>query len=48
MPPPTTQTQAVSREILDKVESEITRFNALVTGEISSLNTALAKARSAM
>ena len=42
---PTTQTQAVSREVMDKVESEIARFDALVTGEIASLNAALAKAR---
>ncbi len=42
---PTTQTQAVSREILDKVENEIARFDALVTGEVAALNTALAKAR---
>ena len=42
---PTTQTQAVSREIMDKVEGEIARFEGLVKGEIAQLNTALAKAR---
>jgi photosystem II stability/assembly factor-like uncharacterized protein len=42
---PTTQTAAVSREVMDKVESEIARFDALVKGEVASLNAALARAR---
>ena len=42
---PTSQTKAVSREVMDKVDSEVARFEALVDGEIAALNTALAKAR---
>jgi hypothetical protein len=43
--PPTTQTTAVSREVMDKVDSEVARFEALVKGDIAALNAALAKAR---
>ena len=42
---PTSQTKAVSREVMDKVDSEVARFEALVKGEIAPLNAALAKAR---
>ncbi|MBI3198223.1 MAG: glycosyl hydrolase [Rhodospirillales bacterium] len=42
---PTSQTRAVSREVMDKVDSEVDRFEALVKGEIAPLNAALAKAR---
>ena len=42
---PTSQTKAVSREVMDKVDSEVARFEALVDGEIAELNAALAKAR---
>jgi photosystem II stability/assembly factor-like uncharacterized protein len=43
--PPTSQTRAVSREVMDKVDGEIARFDALVKGEIAELNAALVKAR---
>ena len=42
---PTSQTKAVSREVMDKVDSEVARFEALVKGEITPLNAALIKAR---
>jgi len=42
---PTSQTKAVSREVMDKVDSEVARFEALVEGDITALNAALAKAR---
>jgi photosystem II stability/assembly factor-like uncharacterized protein len=42
---PTSQTLAVSREVMDKVDSEVDRFEALVKGEIAELNAGLAKAR---
>jgi hypothetical protein len=42
---PTSQTKAVSREVMDKVDSEVARFEALVKGEIAPLNAALTKAR---
>lgn len=42
---PTSQTKAVSREVMDKVDGEIAKFEALVKGEIADLNTKLAKAR---
>jgi hypothetical protein len=42
---PTSQTKAVSREVMDKVDSEVARFEALVEGDIAELNAALAKAR---
>ncbi|MEI6202824.1 MAG: hypothetical protein WCP68_12815, partial [Enhydrobacter sp.] len=43
--PPTSQTTAVSREVMAKVDSEIARFEALVEGDIAQFNAALAKAR---
>ncbi len=42
---PTSQTKAVSREVMDKVDSEVARFEALVKGDIKALDAALAKAR---
>ena len=42
---PTSQTKAVSREVMDKVDGEIARFEALVKGEIADLNAKLTKAR---
>jgi photosystem II stability/assembly factor-like uncharacterized protein len=42
---PTTQTLAVSRETMARVDREVARFEALVKGEIAGLNTALGKAR---
>src|SRR6185503_1306020 len=42
---PTEQTKAVSREVMDKVDSEIAKFQALVDGDIAELERALAKAR---
>ena len=42
---PTSQTKAVSREVMDKVDGEIGKFEALVNGEIADLNAKLAKAR---
>jgi small-conductance mechanosensitive channel len=42
---PTSQTKAVSREVMDKVDSEVARFEALVKDDIAALNAALAKAR---
>jgi photosystem II stability/assembly factor-like uncharacterized protein len=43
--PPTSQTTAVSREVMDKVDSEVAAFEALVKSDIAALNAALAKAR---
>ena len=43
--PPTSQTQAVSREVMAKVDSEVAKFEALVAGDIAKLNAALTKAR---
>ena len=43
--PPTSQTQAVSREVMAKVDSEVAKFEALVAGDIARLNAALTKAR---
>ena len=43
--PPTTQTTAVSREVMAKVDSEVAKFEALVKGDVAQLNAALAKAR---
>jgi hypothetical protein len=43
--PPTSQTRAVSREIMAKVDSEVAKFEALVAGDIAKLNAALTKAR---
>ena len=42
---PTSQTKAVSREVMDKVDSEVAKFEALVEGDIAELNAALTKAR---
>ncbi len=42
---PTTQTRAVSKETMDKVESEIAKLDALASGEIAKFNAVLAKAR---
>jgi photosystem II stability/assembly factor-like uncharacterized protein len=42
---PTEQTKAVSREVLDKVDSEVAKFEALVDGDIAELERALAKAK---
>ena len=42
---PTSQTKAVSREVMDKVDREVANFEALATGEIAELNAKLAKAR---
>ena len=42
---PTSQTKAVSREVMDMVDGEVGKFEALVEGEIAQLNAALAKAR---
>ena len=42
---PTTQTRAVSNEIMDKVDAQIAKFDAVVAGDIARLNKALAKAR---
>ena len=42
---PTSQTKAVSREVMDKVDGEIAKFDALVKGEIADLNTKLSKSR---
>jgi small-conductance mechanosensitive channel len=42
---PTSQTKAVSREVMDKVDSEVAKFEALARGDIAQLNAALAKAR---
>jgi hypothetical protein len=42
---PTEQTKAVSREVMDKVDSEVAKFQSLVDGDIAELERALAKAR---
>ena len=42
---PTSQTKAVSREVMDKVDREVANFEALAKGEIAELNAKLAKAR---
>ncbi len=42
---PTSQTKAVSREVMDKVDGEIAKFEALVKGEVADLNAKLTKAR---
>ncbi len=42
---PTTQTKAVSREVMDKVDGEVAKFEELVKGEIADLNAKLAKAK---
>jgi photosystem II stability/assembly factor-like uncharacterized protein len=43
--PPTSQTAAVSREVMAKVDSEVAKFEKLVAGDIAKLNAELAKAR---
>ncbi len=35
---PTSQTKAVSREVMAKVDSEVAKFDALVAGDIAELN----------
>jgi hypothetical protein len=42
--PPTSQTVAVSGEVMGKVDQEIARFQAIVDDDIKKLNAALAKA----
>jgi hypothetical protein len=42
---PTSQTKQVSREVMDKVDSEVARFEALVASELVEFNAALAKAQ---
>ncbi len=42
---PTSQTLAVSREVMAKVDGAIAKFEALVKGDIAQLNATLAKAR---
>ena len=41
---PTTQTRAVSKETIDRVEAQIARLDALASGEITELNAVLVKA----
>jgi hypothetical protein len=41
---PTSQTQAVSREIMDKVEAEIAKLEALAKADVAAFNAGLAKA----
>jgi hypothetical protein len=43
--PPTSQTTAVSREVMGRVDGEVAKFETLVAGDIAQLNAALAKAR---
>ena len=43
--PPTSQTAAVSREVMAKVDSEVAKFEAIVERDVAQLNAALAKAR---
>ncbi|HKU96055.1 MAG TPA: hypothetical protein VJR58_12300 [Vineibacter sp.] len=42
---PTSQTRAVSRDVMDKVDAQIAKFDALVKGDIAQFNAALAKVR---
>jgi photosystem II stability/assembly factor-like uncharacterized protein len=42
---PTTQTKAVSKEVMAKIDEQIARFDALVAREVKPLNAVLAKAR---
>jgi hypothetical protein len=42
---PTTQTRAVSKETMAKVDAQIAKLDALVAGDIARLNKELAKAR---
>ncbi|MBV8412875.1 MAG: glycosyl hydrolase [Alphaproteobacteria bacterium] len=41
---PTSQTREVSREVMDKVDGEVAKFEALVASDIAEFNGALAKA----
>ena len=41
---PTSQTRQVSREIMDKVDSEVAKLEAIVDREIAQLNASLAQA----
>src|SRR5262249_19129867 len=43
--PPTSQTIAVTREVMAKVDSEVARFEKLVAGDVAKLNAQFAKAR---
>jgi hypothetical protein len=43
--PPTSQTEAVSREVMAKVDGEVEKFEKLVAGDVAKLDAALAKAR---
>ena len=42
---PTTQTEAVSRETMKKVDDHVGRFAALIKAELGPLNSALARAK---
>ncbi|MCA0303354.1 MAG: glycosyl hydrolase [Proteobacteria bacterium] len=42
---PTSQTKAVSREIMEKIDQQVARFDAIVKADIGPLNTQLAKAK---
>jgi hypothetical protein len=42
---PTTQTKAVSKEIMDKIDEQLAKLDALVTRDVAPLNALLAKAR---
>ena len=41
---PTTQTRAVSKETMAKVDEQIARLDAVASGDVAQLNAALAKA----
>jgi len=43
--PPTSQTTAVSREVMAKVDGEVAKFEAIVKKDVAELNAALAKAK---
>ncbi len=43
--PPTSQTTAVSREVMAKVDEQVAKFEAIAKSDIATLNKALAKAR---
>ena len=42
---PTSQTRAVSQEIMDRIDQQIARYDALVSGDVRALNGLLAKAK---
>ena len=42
---PTSQTRQVSREVMERVDSEVAKFEALVAGGVAELKAALAKAQ---